>query len=161
MRAPLLAATLLAVPALLALTGCVSLPEDGRVRSVASQDGGEADPLFNYTPGGPKQGSAPIPLVDNFLTAMTATPLNTFVAREFLAAASGTSWVPERGTIAYGSKQEVSLPHGRVRLVLHDVVALDERGAWLGTPPADGASATTCRWSRSAVSGGSATRPTG
>jgi hypothetical protein len=133
-RARLLVTGMLAVPALLGLTGCVSLPEGGPVRSVASQDRGEVDPLVNYTPGGPKQGSAPIPLVDNFLTAMTATPLNTFVAREFLAAESGGSWVPERGTVAYGSKQEISLPHGRVRLLLHDVVELDERGTWQGDP---------------------------
>src|SRR3954447_19971366 len=65
---------------------------------------------------------------------MTAPPLNTFVAREFLAADSGASWVPERGTIAYGSKQEISLPHGRVRLLLDDVVELDERGTRQGGP---------------------------
>ena len=125
---------LLAILSALALTGCVRLPQDGPVRTIAAENPGDADALVDYTPGGPKPGSAPVPLVDNFLAAMTATPLNTFVAREFLASESGRSWVPEQGTVAYGSHRLVSEPGGRVRLVLGDVVELDDRGTWLGDP---------------------------
>jgi hypothetical protein len=127
-------ALLVALLSALALTGCVSLPQDGPVHRVATQNAGEADALVDYTPGGPKAGSAPVPLVDNFFAAMTATPLNTFVAREFLASESSRSWVPERGTVVYGSRRLVSEPGGRVRVVLGDVVALDDRGTWLGDP---------------------------
>jgi hypothetical protein len=73
-------------------------------------------------------------LVDNFLAAMTARPLNTFVAREYLTSASSSSWVPERGTLVYGSQQLTSKPGGRVTVRLEDVVALDDRGTWLGDP---------------------------
>ncbi len=118
----------------LALSGCVSLPQQGAVRSVTSEDQGDGETLVDYTPGGPKPGSAPVPLVDNFLTAMTATPLNTFVARQFLTSESSSSWVPERGTLVYGSHRLVSLPHGQVGLQLRDVVELDGRGTWLGDP---------------------------
>jgi hypothetical protein len=118
----------------LALSGCVGLPHDGSVQSIRSGDGGDAETLVDYTPGGPKAGSAPVPLVDTFLTAMTATPLNTFVARQFLASESSRSWVPERGTLVYGSQQLVGEPGGRVRLLLRDVVELDDRGTWLGDP---------------------------
>jgi hypothetical protein len=118
----------------LALSGCVRLPQSGPVHTVPAPNAAQADALVDFTPGGPKPGSAPLPLVDNFLSAMTATPLNTFVAREFLTSESSRSWVPERGTIAYGSHQLVSKPGGRVVLVLGDVVALDDRGTWLGDP---------------------------
>jgi hypothetical protein len=127
-----LAAVLLVVAT--ALTGCVTLPDDGAIRSVAREDQGEGDALFDYTPGGPKPGTAPAPLVDNFLTAMTATPLNTFVARQFLTAESSSDWVPERGTLMYGDHRLTSLPGGRVVLQLRDVVALDGRGSWQGDP---------------------------
>jgi hypothetical protein len=124
---------LLALLALL-VTGCVSLPRGGAVRSIDTGDNGESETLVDYTPGGPKKGSAPVPLVDNFLTAMTATPLNTFVARQFLTSASSGSWVPERGTLVYGSKRLVGGSTGHVSLQLDDVVELDGRGAWLGDP---------------------------
>lgn len=128
------AALLLVILCALGLSGCVRLPQNGPVHTVPAPNAAQADALVDFTPGGPKAGSAPLPLVDNFLTAMTATPLNTFVAREFLTSESSRSWVPERGTIAYGSHRLVSKPGGRVVLVLGDVVALDDRGTWLGDP---------------------------
>jgi hypothetical protein len=124
----------LALLGAVALSGCVALPQDGPVHSITAQDRGDAETLVDYTPGGPKPGSAPVPLVDNFLTAMTATPLNTFVARQFLTSESSSGWVPERGTLVYGSQRLVSRPGGRVRLHLDDVVELDDRGTWRGDP---------------------------
>ena len=118
----------------LALSGCVSLPQSGSVKSVSVDVRGESDTLVDYTPGGPKKGSAPVPLVQSFLTAMTATPLNTFVAREFLTSGSSDTWVPEKGTLIYGGKRVVSEPGGQVALQLTDVVELDRRGGWVGDP---------------------------
>jgi Lipoprotein LpqB beta-propeller domain/Sporulation and spore germination len=133
-RAVAVVALLLAVLTDLAASGCVSLPRSGPVqsRSVAKNAGGDA--LVDYTPAGPKPGSAPLVLVDNFLTAMTATPLNTHVAREFLTADSGRSWVPERGTVVYGTQQLIPHPGGRITVRLRDVVELDGRGTWRGDP---------------------------
>jgi hypothetical protein len=77
---------------------------------------------------------APVPLVDNFLTAMTATPLNTYVAREYLNDTSSRQWVPERGTVVYGGVQVVDRRAGHVVVRLRDVVELDGRGTWRGDP---------------------------
>jgi hypothetical protein len=115
-------------------SSCVALPEDGPVRTRSVVDNGEGETLVDYTPAGPKPGSAPVPLVDNWLTSMTATPLNTYVAREFLTDSSSTRWVPERGTVVYGSQELVMAPGGGVVLKLRDVVELDDRGAWRGDP---------------------------
>jgi Lipoprotein LpqB beta-propeller domain/Sporulation and spore germination len=130
----LLVALLLAAATDLTATSCVSLPRTGPVRARTVDGAGAGDTLVDYTPAGPRAGSGPVPLVDNWLTSMTATPLNTYVAREFLTTASSTSWVPERGTLAYGSQQLVAGPGGVVLLRLRDVVSLDARGAWQGDP---------------------------
>ena len=128
----LMLALLLAV----ATSSCVSLPRGGPVHAKTVADNGEGETLVDYTPAGPRAGSAPVPLVDNWLTSMTATPLNTYVAREFLTAASSTHWVPERGTVVYGTQELLPRPGGVVVLRLHDVVELDDRGAWRGDPTA-------------------------
>ena len=72
-----------------------------------------ATPSSTTRPPVRSRAATPVPLVDNFLTAMTATPLNTYVARQFLTADSSRSWVPERGTVVYGSQQLVSGPADR------------------------------------------------
>jgi len=118
----------------LGLSSCVSLPRSGSVETVRIGDRGEIDVPVDYTPPAPKKGSSPTDLVSDFLDAMTATPLNTFVARQYLTSGSSTSWVPERGTVVYGSQRIVSQPNGHVVLHLSDVAALDGRGTWLGDP---------------------------
>jgi hypothetical protein len=133
-RVALVGALLLALGANAGVAGCVQLPHDGAVKSVRAEDDTNGDTLVDYTPAGPEKGTAPIPLVDNFLTSMTATPLNTRVAREFLTSSSRDRWVPERGTVVYGNQQIVSLGRGRLELRLRDVVELDGRGAWRGDP---------------------------
>jgi len=116
------------------LAGCAGLPHGGGVHSVAAEEQADNETLVDFTPGGPKKGSDPVALVDNWLRAMTATPLSTAVAKEFLTSGSSSSWVPERGAVVYGSHTLTPLPGRRVRLHLGDVVELDARGAWLGDP---------------------------
>jgi hypothetical protein len=130
----LLLGLLLAVTLDVGASACVRLPQDGPVRSVAAQDDAGDESLYDFTPSGPLPGLERVPLVDNFLTSMTATPLSTYVAREFLTASSSRSWVPERGTVVYGTQQLVNGPNGTVVLRLHDVVELDSRGTWRGDP---------------------------
>jgi len=133
-RAVVVVSLLLAVLTDLVATGCMSLPRSGPVltKSVAQNAGGDA--LVDYTPAGPKPGSAPLALDDNFLTAMTATPLSTHVAREYLTADSGRTWAPERGTVVYGTQQLIPHPGGAITVRLRDVVELDGRGTWQGDP---------------------------
>jgi hypothetical protein len=117
----------------LAASGCVSLPRSGSVHSSGVVDAAESDTLVDYTPPGPTPKVDRVPLVDGFLTSMTATPLTTYVARQFLTAASSRTWAPQRGTVVYDSEQLVSTRQG-VDLRLRGVVELDGRGSWLGDP---------------------------
>ncbi|MGZ4436021.1 MAG: LpqB family beta-propeller domain-containing protein [Nocardioidaceae bacterium] len=127
------AAVLLALLTLAVLGGCVALPESGPVRAAPADVQIDDDGALDYTPGGPKPGATPGNIVENFLVAMTATPVNTSVARQFLTDASSRTWVPEKGTLVFGEKQV--LPHGSsVELRLTHLVALDGRGEWKGDP---------------------------
>lgn len=132
--ASLLVSLLLVAGADLGLAACVSLPDSGAVSTRSVAQDGQGETLVDYTPAGPAPGSRPASLADGFLRAMTATPLTTSVAREFLARGSRDTWVPERGTVVYGSRTVVPGPGGTLRLQLRDVVELDARGSWQGDP---------------------------
>ncbi|MGN6574106.1 MAG: hypothetical protein ACTHKG_00325, partial [Nocardioides sp.] len=113
------------------LAGCAGLPSSGPVRSEPAGQQVEDEAPVDFTPGGPRAGAAPIEIVRGFLVAMTATPLNTSVARRFLTAEASSRWVPERGTVVY--TEETRTAQGDdVNLELKDTVRLDRRGAWLG-----------------------------
>jgi len=128
LRATALVAVLLVLGS---LSGCVSLPRAGAVHTAPQSSRVDDDGALDYTPGGPKPGATPGNIVENFLVAMTATPVNTSVARQYLTDAGSRTWVPERGTLVYGSKDvQVSGAHALVRL--GDTVRLDGRGHWLG-----------------------------
>ena len=116
---------------LLATAGCVSLPRGGSVHTAPQSTRVDDDGALDYTPGGPKHGATPGNIVENFLVAMTATPVNTSVARRFLTDAASRTWVPEKGTLVYGSRDvRLAGPHAQVRL--GSTVRLDGRGHWLG-----------------------------
>jgi len=118
---------------LLGVGGCVSLPTSGPVQAGPAQQQVGDEGALEFTPGGPKKGASPVDIVENFLVAMTATPLNTSVARLYLTDDSSRSWVPEKRTIVFGSREITSEPHG-VSLRLDDTIQLDGRGTWLGDP---------------------------
>lgn len=118
-----------------ALTGCVSLPESGTVRVDHAREQTAQDTPFDFRPGGPKPGSTPVDIVDGFILAMQAAPLNTFVARQFLTAESSNGWVPEKGTVVFGNQSLATSGKKAaptVSLDLRDTVQLDGRGEWLG-----------------------------
>jgi hypothetical protein len=120
---------------LVALAGCVRLPDSGAVRT--DRAGQQPDDVagIEYIPGAPKRGATRVDIVRGFLDAMTATPLSTFVARQFLTTESSSGWVPEERTLVYRSDELTDSEDG-VRLGLDGTVALDGRGEWLG--PAGG-----------------------
>ncbi len=128
LRALVLLLTLLT----LALAGCVSLPDSGGVESEGRPDQeSQSDPPIDYTPSGPRPGASPVGIVSGFLDAMTATPVTNQYALTFLTEAAQSSWVPENGTIVYGS--ETPGASGRlVTIELTDTIQLDRRGEWLG-----------------------------
>lgn len=133
-RRALLSAITIAV---LALPGCVSLPDSGPVVQAGSE-GSFADELGSrYLPNPPQPGESATDIVRHFLEAMTATPIQTNTAAEFLTEDAQASWEPEAQTIVYG---DATQPKGqtRVSVVLTDAHRLDSRGVYAGRlPPAD------------------------
>ncbi len=122
---------------IVALSGCVSLPESGPVVP-ADNEGSFADELGSrYLPNPPQPGESATDIVRHFLEAMTATPIQTNSAAEFLTEDAQASWEPEGETIVYG---DATQPKGqtRVSVALTDAHVLDSRGVFAGRlPPAD------------------------
>ncbi|NYG55208.1 GerMN domain-containing protein [Nocardioides perillae] len=116
---------------LLAVSGCVGLPESGPVVETGERARDGVAPGYSYVPQPPQAGASPGEVVRGFLDAMTATPLQTAVARQFLAVDAQATWEPERGTVTY---DEVSDPSGTgtVSVRLSGGGRLDARGAWQG-----------------------------
>ncbi|MDN4174995.1 LpqB family beta-propeller domain-containing protein [Nocardioides sp. SOB77] len=130
-------AALLALLGVLAgATGCVSLPEDGPVvetgaRSGDAQEAGE----YYFDPPPPPDGASPAEVVDRFLDAMTAFPITTSVARQYLTPDFQESWSPKDGIITY---DDFLPPRGssRVSVSLVGAARLDGTGRWRGPLPA-------------------------
>lgn len=118
---------LVAVSAL--LTGCVQMPTSGPV--VESEVSGDSDdaPGISYDPRPPQEGAPAADIVDGFLEAMQATPIETTVARQFLSREAADEWVPDEQIITYAELGDVSAGT-EVRVPLTDVNRYDDRGAW-------------------------------
>lgn len=120
---------------LIGVSGCVGLPVSGPVQAGPPVQPAAEEAPFDFSPSGPRPGASRASIVNGFLTAMEATPLSTFVAREFLTTSSAASWHPQDSTFIYRSHTIEPTGHAvDVRLV--HVVKLDRTGAWLGQPPA-------------------------
>jgi hypothetical protein len=125
-----LPAVLLVVLSLLG--GCVTLPRTGEVTTEAVPgrvDDGAGS--YDYTPSGPRPGSPPLKIVEDFLLAMQASPQSTAVARKYLTDEGRAGWFPEKTTMVHGAKLVTG--SDRVFTVsLDQAVQLDSRGTWLG-----------------------------
>ncbi|MBD8870272.1 LpqB family beta-propeller domain-containing protein [Nocardioides donggukensis] len=120
---------------LVGLSGaCVRLPDAGPVEVGPERRTATLDEGFPYEPRPPQPGETPAEIVRHFLDAMTANPITTSVAREFLASSSRESWNPEERMITYA---DTSTPSGTsdVEVTLIDGNRLDSRGAWQGPLP--------------------------
>jgi len=120
----------------LLVSGCVGMPDEGPVHeSDASPDSSEAEaPFADAVP--PRPQAPPADIVDGFLDAMSAWPIQTDVAREFLSEEAAAAWKPDRATITFDDAlSEVS---GSVATIeLSDAARLDAAGAWEGELPED------------------------
>jgi hypothetical protein len=121
----------LAVVVALLLTGCASMPTSGPVVPIGNVAAPTPDAGFAIAPRGPQQGASPTEIVQGFLDAMQATPIQTTTARRFLARELADSWDPQRETLTYG---DISPPHGTdvVSVDLQDAHHLDGQGGWRG-----------------------------
>lgn len=130
------AGALAALMACLALmTGCISLPESGPVVETGSEGDPDDQPAPYIDPAPPKPGDTPAGIVDGFLDAMTATPIQSNTAKEFLTSEEQQSWSPQSRTVTYA---EALQPRGSgpitVKLVGGEY--LDGRGSFQGRLPA-------------------------
>jgi hypothetical protein len=123
------------VAALLAAAGCVRVPESGPVVGTGSQGTADDPPGVFIDPNPPEPGASPPEIVTGFLDAMTATPIQTNAAKQFLTSDAQAAWKPEAETITYS---EASPPRGglRVSVTLGGARHLDGRGSYLGRLPA-------------------------
>ncbi|WGL51498.1 LpqB family beta-propeller domain-containing protein [Nocardioides sp. BP30] len=116
----------------LLLTGCASMPTSGPVVKIAHLTTPAPDSGFAITPRGPQKGASPTEIVQGFLDAMQATPVQTTTARQFLSSAFADAWDPQRETVTYS---DLTPPHGSqvVTVDLSDANHLDAQGGWQGT----------------------------
>jgi hypothetical protein len=128
-RAFLLVATLLMT--LVATTACVGVPDTGPVVSaddrVRTQP--EADVERRAQP--PQEGQSAQEVVTAFLQAMTAYPVRTDVARQFLATDARAGWDPLRKVITYEGRGSTT-GNSEVRVDLIGAHWIDGRGTWRG-----------------------------
>lgn len=126
----LLSALVTALVVVLA-AGCVTMPRSGTVVETDASSGGEDGRATAIDPLPPQPGDSMIQVAQGFLEAMTATPIRTSVAQQFLAEDARTSWDPDQATIIYADAlAPVSVPGG-AEVALTAAERLDRRGAWV------------------------------
>ncbi len=126
----------LVVAALLTLaTGCVSMPDSGRVHNADSAaDSSEAQASsIDAIPPRPKAPAADI--VRGFMNAMSAWPIQIGVARQFLTEEAAGSWNPDQGTITFEEAFSPQVSGSVATVQLSQAEQLDASGAWLGEVP--------------------------
>ena len=135
-RARRTAAVLATCLTVVVLPGCVRLPESGPVVETESEGSLDAPPAISNDPKPPQAGEAPEQIVSGFLEAMTATPISTNVARQYLTSDADAAWNPEAQTITYA---EASDPRGNDRThraPRRAPAGCDSRGSCRGKLPA-------------------------
>ena len=120
------------VVATVLLAGCASMPTSGPVVTIGQVNAPTPDAGFAIAPRGPQPGASATEIVQGFLDAMQATPVQTTTARQFLSSEFADAWDPQRETITYG---DLTPPHGStvVSVDLQGANRLDAQGAWQGT----------------------------
>jgi|tagenome__1003787_1003787.scaffolds.fasta_scaffold20970284_1 hypothetical protein len=117
-----------------ALASCVRVPDGGPV--VEATAPGQAEPVqqpYNNPPP-PRPDADPDDIVSGFLDAMTATPLSTNRAGEFLTKRARSQWQPRR-VLSYTDRE----PRSRGSDVIVRLRGLQQVGAagqWQGRGPA-------------------------
>ncbi|MBB6629014.1 GerMN domain-containing protein [Nocardioides sp. KIGAM211] len=122
---------------LLLPAGCVRMPDSGPIVQTGSGGSLAQERPFDIEPKPPQPGDSPAAVVKGFLDAMTASPIDATVARQFLTGDAAAAWTPELETITYA---DASNPRGsdpRVSVTLSGADRLDSRGTWLGPLPRD------------------------
>ena len=125
-------AAMLAALAGACLAACAQVPDTGPI--VEAKEPVQVAPIDNpyNNPPPPKPGASAADIVTGFLDAMTATPLQTLVARKYLTEAGQSVWQPKDSVVAYTALKP--LPHGTatVQTRLRGADRIGPAGQWLG-----------------------------
>ncbi|UMG93174.1 MtrAB system histidine kinase MtrB [Nocardioides sp. TF02-7] len=127
-------AALVAVLVAALLGGCVGLPEEGPVVEARLGTDRDLESASEIDARPPAPGASRVEVVNGFLEAMMAWPVNTSVAREYLSTAAAEEWRP-RGTLVYSDLLPYREDGSTVTVRLRDATRLDESGGWQGPAP--------------------------
>jgi hypothetical protein len=107
-----LAALLVAVFAVFAAAGCVSMPSGGPVQPypITQQQDAQNQPYLQFQPSPPGDGWNPKEIVEGFLTASASLGDNGEVAREYLTAQASKAWKRSWSATVYKNGPNVSNP---------------------------------------------------
>jgi hypothetical protein len=122
--------------AVLAVSGCASVPTSGSVRVGRSLPGvsGADNPDIKTFPAGPFAGQTPTGVVTQYLDALIDSDGNYSIARSFLA--PGTSWSAAAGITLYDPNSESVTATGKNTVVaaMRRVGIVNERGTFRAVP---------------------------
>lgn len=126
----------LAVVALLLLaTGCISMPDSGRVHEVDTPGDSSEPEASSIDAIPPRPGAPPAEIVKGFIDAMSAWPIQIGVARQFLAAEAAGAWNPDQETITFEEAFSPQVSGNVATVQLSEAERLDASGAWRGEVP--------------------------
>ncbi|GAA4075149.1 GerMN domain-containing protein [Nocardioides kongjuensis] len=132
-----LRAVVVLVLALAVLSGCTSLPTSGPVVQSRGTDRGDTRRASDIDARPPVEGASRTEVVAGFLDAMTAWPVQTSVAKQYLTKEAAAGWNPEQETIIYSDSLPVRESGGFVSVSLTAADRLDSVGAWRGAMGAE------------------------
>lgn len=118
----------------LPLSACITMPQEGPIVETGSEGDADQLPALYIDPPPPRSGASPADIVDGFIDAMTATPVQTNDAREFLASDDRASWSPQTRTITYNEALEPR-GSGPVTVKLVGAEYINGRGSFQGLLP--------------------------
>lgn len=118
---------------LLALSGCVRLPDEGPVVEAGLGGGSVDHPAGAHDPVPPAADASRQAIVTGFLDAMTGWPNQINVAKQYLTSEAAEEWNPEAATIVYADDLPAQELGGRVSIELTDADRLDANRAWRGS----------------------------
>ena len=127
---------LFAAALLPAFTACVGMPTSGQVVEAGPSRQTTRVPGISIDPRPPQAGASPTEIVQGFLDAMLATPIQTRSAQQFLTEGARSSWNPAASTVVYAEKGAARGGPTGVSVGLTGAYRLDGRGAWQGAVPA-------------------------
>ena len=113
------------------VVGCAGLPDSGPIEVGEAPVGSGETQGVPFAPRPPQRGEEPTEIVQHFLEAMTANPIELSTARQFLSRSAREAWQPGRRIITYAGAPEIAGATS-VEVGLTSANWLDSHGSWRG-----------------------------